>query len=136
MDNDYLIVRVWFLENHSPWRVHRKSCSKNFPILIWKHLRRSLFFDKIADYRIATLWKKRLLTCIFLQNLRNFEELLFHITPVNIFWPWETLRKIIRIPEDLESCMTFAETRTFSYDLCLTGHLCTINGNIDNCSPE
>ena len=52
------------------------------------------------------------------------------------------LQKNKRIPEDLEPCMTFVESHSFSYDLRLTGHLYTINGNrilekrsIEICTP-
>ena len=38
----------------------RKSCLKSFAKFLWKHLCRSLFFNKVAGLRPATLLKTRL----------------------------------------------------------------------------
>ena len=47
----------------------RKDVLRSFPKITGKHLRQSLFFNKVAGLRPATLLKKR---GVFLRVLRNF----------------------------------------------------------------
>ena len=59
----------------------KKSFLRNFTKFTGKHLCQSLFFNKIAALRPATLLKKRLWHRCFLWILRSFEERLFYRTP-------------------------------------------------------
>ena len=52
----------------------KESVLRNFTKFTGKHLRQSLFFNKVAGLRSATLLKKRVFSCEF---LRNFWEYLF-----------------------------------------------------------
>ena len=61
----------------------KKGVLRNFTKFIGKHLCRSLFFDKVAGLRPATLLKKRLWQSCFPVNLRNFSEHLFNRTPLD-----------------------------------------------------
>ena len=45
----------------------KKAALKNFPKFTGKHLRQSLFFNKVAGFRPATLFKKRLWLAILLK---------------------------------------------------------------------
>ena len=61
------------------WRCSvRKGALRNF---LGKHLSQSLFLNKVAALRPATLLKKDSRTSIFLWVLRNFLEHLFYGTP-------------------------------------------------------
>ena len=65
------------------FRSSRRRCSikkgvhKNFTKFTGKHLRQSLFFNKVAGLRPATLWKRDSSTGIFLRILWSFYEHLF-----------------------------------------------------------
>ena len=50
----------------------KKSVLKNFAKFTGKHVRLSLFFNKVASLLPATLLKKRLWHRCFLRILRNF----------------------------------------------------------------
>ena len=50
----------------------KKSVLKNSVKFTGKHPRQSLFFNKVADLRPATLLKKRLWRGVFRWILRNF----------------------------------------------------------------
>ena len=72
----------------SQFRSSHKRCSmkkgvpRNFPKFIGKHLCQSLFFNKVASLRPATLLKKRDSgTGVFLCFLENFWEHLFYRAP-------------------------------------------------------
>ena len=57
----------------------KKGVLTNFITFAGKHLRQSLFFDKVAGLSPATLTKKRLRDKCFLVNfVRNFYENLFY----------------------------------------------------------
>ena len=59
----------------------KKGVLKNLAKLTREHLCQSLFFNKVADLRTATLLKKTL-TAVFLWILRNFQEHIFYRTPL------------------------------------------------------
>ena len=61
---------------------YEKSVLKNFAKFIGKHLRRSLYFSKVKGMRPKTLLKKKLRQRRFSENLRNFQKLLFYLTPL------------------------------------------------------
>ena len=64
-----------------------KGVLRNFAKFTGKHLCQSLFFNKVAGLRPATLIKKRLWHCGFLRILRNFWEKLFlKNTSSGCFW--------------------------------------------------
>ena len=50
----------------------KKSVNKNFAKLTGKHLCQSLFFNKVAGLRSATLFKKRLWHMFFPMNFAKF----------------------------------------------------------------
>ena len=52
-------MKVEKVKKHSPEVFHKNDVLKNFAKLTGKHLCQSLFFDKIAGLRDATLLKKK-----------------------------------------------------------------------------
>ena len=58
----------------------KKSVLRNFTKFTGKHLCQSLFFNKIAGLRPATLLKKRLLNWWFPVNFAKFVKHLFYRT--------------------------------------------------------
>ena len=75
-------------QNQAKFRSHHRRCSikkgvlKNLAKLTREHLCQSLFFNKVADLRTATLFKKSPDTAVFLWILRNFQEHIFYRTPL------------------------------------------------------
>ena len=59
----------------------KKGALKNFAKFTGKQLRQSLFLNKIAGLRPATLLKKRLWHRCFLVNFAKFQRNLFYRTP-------------------------------------------------------
>ena len=60
----------------------RKGFPRNFAKFTGKHLCQSLFFNKVAGLRPATLLKKRIDTGLFLRILQNFQVQLFYRKPL------------------------------------------------------
>ena len=60
-----------------------KSVLRNFTNFTGEHLRQSLFFNKAAGLRPATLFKKRLWHSCFLLNFAKFLGTPFHRTPLD-----------------------------------------------------
>ena len=81
----------------------RKVVLRNFAKFTGKHLRQSLFFNKVAGLWPTTLFKKDSGTDVFLWILQNFKEHVFYITPlgdcfsvsqetvlnIQFFWQWQ-----------------------------------------------
>ena len=61
----------------------KKGILRNFAKFTGKNLSQSLFFNKVAGLRFATLLKKDPCTGVFLWILRNFQEHLFYRTPLD-----------------------------------------------------
>ena len=76
-------------ETATGW-VLKKVALKNFAKFTRKHLCQSLFFNKVAGWKPATLLKKDFGIGVFLWILRNFLEHLFYRTPLeNCFRSFE-----------------------------------------------
>ena len=69
-----------FIQNQSPGCSMKKGVLKNFPKFTGKHLCQSLFFNKVAGLRPATLLKRDSGADVFLWILRNFYEHFFYRT--------------------------------------------------------
>ena len=72
-----ILQERWNFQKQSPEVFCKKSCLRNFAKLTGKHLCQSLFFDKVADLRLATLLKKRLWHRCFPVNLATFLRIPF-----------------------------------------------------------
>ena len=70
---------VYNLRRSFPEVFYRKGVLRNFAKLTGKHLCQSLFFNKVAGVRPATLFKKRLWYRCFPVNLAKFLRTPFHI---------------------------------------------------------
>ena len=68
---------VWLFRNSRPEMFCKKGVLRNFAKFIGKHLCQSLFFNKVADFRPATLLKNRLWHRCFPVNLTKFLRTLF-----------------------------------------------------------
>ena len=66
-------------QKQPPEVFYKKGIFKNFTKFTRKHLCQSLFFNKAADFRTATLLKKRLSDRCFPVNFATFSRLLFLI---------------------------------------------------------
>ena len=53
------------LRSSRPGVFYKRVVLRNFPKITGKHLFQSLFFNKVAGLKPATLWKKRLWQRIF-----------------------------------------------------------------------
>ena len=60
----------------------RKGVFRNFIKFTGKDLYQSLFFNKVAGHKLATLLKGNFGTDVFLWILRNFKDHFFHRTPL------------------------------------------------------
>ena len=58
--------------NSQPRCSIKKAILKHFVIFIGKHLRRVLFFNKVADHQVCNFIKNRLQQRYFLANIRKF----------------------------------------------------------------
>ena len=82
----------------------RKGVFRNFAKLTRKHLCQSLFFNKVADLRPATLLKKKqtltqVLSCEFCEISKNTFSAEHLRTTASVTWKWQViynLRKIYR----------------------------------------
>ena len=78
--------------------VVKKVTLKNFAKFTSKHLCQSLFFNKVAGWKPATLLKKDFGIGVFLWILRNFLEHLFYRTPLeNCFRSFEVSLNFTKI---------------------------------------
>ena len=77
----------------------KKVCSANFAKFTGKHLCQSLFFNKVADLRLATLLKNRLWHRCFPVNFVKFVKHLFYRTPLgNCLSQYKNLLKQAWLP--------------------------------------
>ena len=73
-----------FIERNSHQRCSmKKGVLRNFTKFTGKHLCQSLFFNKVADLRLATFLKRGSGIGVFLWFLRNFLEHPFYRTPLD-----------------------------------------------------
>ena len=76
----------------------RNGVLRNFANFTGKYLYQSLFFNKVAGFRAATLLKKRLWHRCFPVNLWNFLEHLFYRTPLSdCFWIKKVFQHLIKV---------------------------------------
>ena len=73
-------------KNRSSHQAIKKGVLRHFTKLARKHLCHSLFFNKVAGLRPATLLKKRLWHRCFPVNFVKFLRTPFYRTPDNCFW--------------------------------------------------
>ena len=86
------IVALSF-QKHSPEVFYKKNVLRNFTKFTGKHLCQSLFINKVAGLRPATLLKKRLLYRCFPVNFVKLLRTLFYRTPLDgCFCVWNMPR--------------------------------------------
>ena len=66
------LFNFFYSQKQPPEVFYNKTCPKNFAKFRGKHLSQSLFFNKVAGLRPATLLKKRLWHRCFLVNFAKF----------------------------------------------------------------
>ena len=84
MPKNILNGQITWTQEKQPPEVFCKNrvVLRNFAKFTGKHLWQSLFFNKVADLRPATLFKKRLCHRCFPVNFMKFLKHLFYITPL------------------------------------------------------
>ena len=72
-------TRVALYRGSRPEVLYKKGISKKFPKFTGKHLRQSVFFNKVASFRLATLFKKILCHRCFSVNFTKFLRTTFFV---------------------------------------------------------
>ena len=116
----YLLdTRCW---SSRPEMFCKKGFLRNFAKFTGNYLRQSLFFNKVADLRPATLLKKRLAQVLFSEFCKISKNIFSYRTPAvavskNGHWTYTTRS------EDVEDVLWTTDLRSI-YVLCLGGMLC------------
>ena len=93
----------------------KKAVLRNFAKLTVKHLKQSLFFNKVADQRPTSLLKKRDWHKCFIVSFAKFLRTPFykHLRD-DCFYKWQkqqckTFRKVATLDRDCKKCHVFSE---------------------------
>ena len=70
-DPGFVLISMWWFRSSHQRCAIEIGVLKNFTKFSGKHLCQSLFFNKVAGLRPATLLKKRLLSCKFCEIFKN-----------------------------------------------------------------
>ena len=104
----------------------KKGLLKNFAKFTGKHLCQNLFFNKVADLRPATLFKKRFWHRCFPVNFAKFlRNTNFYRTPLdNCFWlkNHETSSILTRKGQEICSCLVTTSLKKHAPWLSWRGH--------------